>query len=89
MTSTPQESETSNAFPLWLDGSIQLLDIASSVCSFAPAQVALGSACALLKMIKVRSLQFFDEEHLSHVHLGHQGQRRGLYLSRTVLRPCV
>src|ERR1700759_2309532 len=38
-----------------LDTSIQFLGPAGGSCGFPPAQAALGSACALLTMIRVRS----------------------------------
>lgn len=44
-----------------LDAAIQLLSVAKDACSVAPAQIALGSACALLTLIRVRSFPSFDE----------------------------
>ena len=39
-----------------LDVAIQLLSVAKDACRIAPAQIALGSAFALLTVIRVRSL---------------------------------
>jgi hypothetical protein len=43
-----------------LNTAIQFLGPAGTSCGFPPAQAALGSACALLGMIKVRCLLVFD-----------------------------
>lgn len=69
-----------------LAAAIPILTAAKDVCGFPPAQIALGSACALLTIIKVHSILFFDNQLLIHLDSEHHGQQTGLSRSRTVLR---
>jgi hypothetical protein len=54
---------------------IQVLNIAKDSCGIPPAQVAFGSASVLLTMIRARfPLPYGDDEFLTRVSLGHDGQ---------------
>jgi hypothetical protein len=68
---------------------IQALDIAKDVCGIPPAQIALGSASALLTMIRVRSPILCEDEPLTRVFLGHDVQRPGLRRAWTGLCWCM
>ena len=48
-----------------LDALILVLNLAKDVCGIPPAQIALGSAAALLAMIRVRSLPLCDGQLLT------------------------
>jgi hypothetical protein len=61
-----------------LDVFIQVLNLAKDTCGISPAQVAFGTAGVLLTMIRVRFLPLCDDELLTHIYLGHDGQRSGL-----------
>ena len=53
-----------------LDVLIQVLTLAKDTCGIPPAQVAFGSAVALLNMIRVCFTQPRYDELLTRVHLG-------------------
>ena len=57
-----------------LDVFIQVLNIAKDTCGIPPAQVAFGSASVLLTMIRARFPLLCENELLTHVPLGHDGQ---------------
>jgi hypothetical protein len=48
-----------------LDVALLFLSGAKDSCAFAPTQIALGTACVLLTMIRVRSLLSFDSLRLT------------------------
>jgi hypothetical protein len=54
MSSTSQQPEGRDAVLPTLDVFIQVLGIAKDTCGIPPAQIAFGSATALLTMIRVR-----------------------------------
>ena len=54
MLSESRRSEQRNTALATLVGVTQALSVAKDACGFPPAQIALGSACALLTTIKVR-----------------------------------
>jgi hypothetical protein len=89
MASTSQQSKGSDDVLRKLDMAIQLLTAAKDAGGFAPAQIALGAACALLNMIRVRSLLLLDEQLPIHVHSGHDQQQTRVCRSWAVLRSCV
>ena len=89
MASTSQRSKGPDVVLSRLDIAIQFLSAAKDVCSVAPAQIALGSACTLLTMIRVRSLLFLGGDLPIHVYSGYHQQQTGFHRSRTVLRPCL
>lgn len=60
-----------------LDTTIKLLGAAKDVCGVAPAQIALGSACVLLTVIRVCPFLFFDNELPVHVCSGYYRQQTG------------
>jgi hypothetical protein len=73
-----------------LDVFIQALNIAKDACGIPPAQIALGSASALLTMIRVRvSLLLCEYGPRNHVYPGHHGQLSGLRRPWEELRKCV
>ena len=73
MASTSQEKKRDGLL-LALDVFIQVLSIAKDTCGIPPAQVAFGSASALLTMIRVFFPLPYDNELPSHIYLGHHGQ---------------
>ena len=62
MASKSQRSKGHDGVLPQLDVAIQFLGGAKDACSIVPAQTALGSACALLTLIRVRSFLFLDDE---------------------------
>jgi hypothetical protein len=57
-----------------LDVLIQALNLAKDTCGIPPAQIAFGSASALLTMIRARFLLLCEDGLLIRVYLGHDGQ---------------
>ena len=57
MASTPQPPKGRDVVIPTLDVFIQALSVAKDTCGIPPAQIAFGSACTLLTMIRVRSPQ--------------------------------
>ena len=79
MASTSQTpDEGNNVVSETLGGLIMALDIAKGACTVPLAQLALGSASALLTTIRVRFFLFRESEPLVHTDLGHDGQPGGL-----------
>jgi hypothetical protein len=74
MVSTSQPQTGRDVVLPTLDVFIQALDIAKGACGIPPAQIALGSASTLLTMIRVRFPVLREDDLLTHVHLGHDGQ---------------
>ena len=72
-----------------LDEAIEALNIAKDVYGIPPAQAAFGSVIALLTMIRVRFLLFYDDELRVHMYLGHDGQPDGLHQTRAILCRCL
>jgi hypothetical protein len=72
-----------------LDVLVQVLTLAKDTCGVPPAQIAFGSAVALLTMIRVRFSSLRDDELLTQVPLGLRGQRTRLRRSWNILRGCV
>jgi hypothetical protein len=68
---------------------IQALDIAKDACGIPPAQIALGSASVLLTMIRVGFPILCEDEPLTRVFLGHDGQRPRLCRAWADLRWCM
>ena len=71
-----------------IDVFIQALHIARDACGIPPAQIALGSACALLIMIRV-DFPLCEDGLVTDIYLGHYGQLSGLRRTREELRQCV
>ena len=67
MASTSQRQKGRDGVLSALDVLIQALTLAKDTCGVPPAQIALGSAVALLTMIRVRFLLFGDDESLTLV----------------------
>ena len=86
MASEPQRSKKHDSVLPKLDVAIQLLSSAKDVCSVAPAQIALGSACVLLTAIRVHFLLSSSDELRVHDYSGYHGQQTRFRRSRTVLR---
>lgn len=86
MSAESRQSKKREVILAGLDITIQVLSIAKDICSVPPAQIALGSACALLTIIKAGSLLFFNGELFIHVYSGHHGHQTRLSRSRPVLR---
>jgi hypothetical protein len=78
MALTAQRQKKRNTVLTTLDVFIQTLRIARDTCGIPPAQVTFGSAYALLTMIRVRFSLLCENELVTHVYLGHDGQRSGL-----------
>ena len=89
MASTSQRQDGRDAVLPTLDVFIQVLNIAKDACGILPAQVAFGSASALLAMIRVHSPLLRKDELLTDVYLGHDGQRSGIRRPWAGLRRCV
>ena len=68
-----------------LDVLIQVLSLAKDTCGVPPAQIALGSAVALLTMIRVRIPSLCDDGPLTLVYPGLHDQRTGLCRARSIL----
>jgi hypothetical protein len=83
-----QRPEGRDVFLPTLDVFIQVLSIAKDTCGIPPAQIAFGSAGVLLTMIRVHSL-FCEDELLTHVYLGHDGQLSGLCRAWAELWECM
>lgn len=75
-----------NGVPLMLATAIQPLNLAKDVCPIAPAQVAFGSASALLTMIRVGLPLLSNDGLLVHVQSGFRGQQTRLRGPWTKLR---
>ena len=69
-----------------LDVFIRLLDLAKGASGIPPAHIAFASASELLTMIRVRFLVLREDELLTRIHLGHDGQLPGLRRPRQGLR---
>ena len=69
MASNSQRPEGRNGALSALDAVILVLSLAKDACGIPPAQIALGSAAALLTMIRVRSLLLCDG-YLLTLYLG-------------------
>jgi hypothetical protein len=74
MTSTSQPPKEHDVVLPTLEVLVQALDMAKDACVFPPAQIALASASTLLAMIHVRFPLLREDELLTHVYLGHDGQ---------------
>ena len=61
-----------------LDVFIQALNIAKDACGIPPAQIALGSASTLLTTIRVHFTLPCEDELLTDMRPGHDGQLPGL-----------
>ena len=85
MTSKPQQLNGRDGLLSTLDILIQALGIAKDACGIPPAQIAIGSANALLTMIRVRSSQSHNGL-LTHIYPGFRRQQTGLCRSWGVLR---
>lgn len=85
MATKSQRKKSPDGVLLKLDVAIQLLSSARDVCGFAPAQIALGSACVLLTAIKVLYFLFFDKLPVND-YSGHHRQQTGFCRPRIVLR---
>ena len=64
MSAESRQSKRRDGVLAGLDVATQLLSVAKDACGFPPAQIALGSACTLLTIIKVHSLLCFEESLL-------------------------
>ena len=76
-TNLPQQEGRDRAIST-LNTLIQILNIAKDACAIPPAQVAFGSVCVLLTMIRVRSALFYDHKLQIHDYSGHHGQQKGV-----------
>jgi hypothetical protein len=86
MSSTSQRPTGRDRVLPTLDVFIQVLNIAKDTCGIPPAQVAFGSASVLLTMIRVHLSPREEEEFLTRVPLGNDGQRPGLHRPWASLR---
>ena len=66
-----QQPKGRDGVPPTLDVFIQALNFAKDSCGIPPAQVAFGSASALLSMIRVRSIPLCQDGLLTCLYLGH------------------
>jgi hypothetical protein len=79
MASTSQQPKGHDGVLTTLDVFIQGLGLAKDTCGIPPAQIAFGTACALLTMIRVR-LPFLSDDELSiDVYLGYNVKRPGFH----------
>ena len=72
-----------------LNLAIEALNIAKDASGIPPAQAVFGSVSALLTMIRVRFLLFYDDELRVDTYLGHDGQPDGLHRTWVILRRCL
>jgi hypothetical protein len=79
MASTSQRPEGRDGALPALDVSIQVLSIAKDTCGIPPVQIAFGTACTLLTMIRVRFPLLSDDELPTDVYLGHDVKRSGFH----------
>ena len=86
MASTSQRPEGHDGVLQTLDVFIQVANTAKDTCGIPPAQVAFGSASALLTVIRVRFLLQFKDGLLNLVSPGYDGQRPGFRQPRPGLR---
>ena len=89
MASTYREPKQRDGVLSTLDVFIQALNLAKDTCGIPPAQVAFGSACALLTMIRVCFPILYEDGLVINVYLGHDGQRSGVRRAWTGLRRCM
>ena len=86
MASTSQQPKGCDGVLSALDLFIQALNLAKDTCGIPPAQVAFGSASALLTMIRVRFPPLSQDGPPTHFHIGHDGERTGVRRHRAGLR---
>ena len=86
MASTPLRPEGRDRVLPTLDVFIQVLSIAKDTCGIPPAQIAFGSAGALLSMIRARFPLLSQDGLLTRVSLGYDGQQSGFRRPGTSLR---
>jgi hypothetical protein len=86
---SPQPQKGRDGVLSTLDVLIQALNLAKDACGIPPAQIALGSSCVLLTLIRVRFPTLREDKHLIHVSLGHNGQRSRLRRTWARLRWCM
>ena len=67
MTSTSQQPKGRDSALSTFDAFIQTLTLAKDTCGILPAQIALGSAIALLTMIRVCFPPLRENQLLTHV----------------------
>jgi hypothetical protein len=79
MASTSQQPKGRDGIFTTLDVFIQGLGLAKDTCGIPPAQIAFGTACALLTMIRVRFPLLSDDEFSTDVYLGHDVKRPGFH----------
>ena len=70
MSSTSRKPKGRDGALSALDVLIQVLTLSKDSCGVPPAQIALGSAVALLTMIRARLPPFYNDEFLTPVYLG-------------------
>ena len=63
-----QQSKGRDGVLLALDVLVQALSLAKDTCGIPPAQIAFGSACLLLTMIRVRFRLHLEDELLIRVY---------------------
>ena len=88
MASTSHQEKGRDLVIPTLDVFIQALNIAKDACGIPPAQIALGSACTLLTMIRV-GFPFCEGGLVVDPYIGHYGQLSGLRRTWEELRQCV
>ena len=84
MATKPQESDTRDGLLFSLNAAIDALGLAREISM--PAQAIFGSVNALLTMIGVCSLPFYDDGSLTHIYSGFHGQRSRPHQSWVALR---
>ena len=88
MASTVHQEKGRDLVTPTLDVFIQALNIAKDACGIPPAQIALGSACTLLTMIRVH-FPLYKDGQVVDLYIGHYGQLSGLRRAWEELRQCV
>ena len=89
MTSTSQRPNSRDGTLSALDVLIQVLTLAKDTCGVPPAQIVLGSALALLTMIRVRFPPPRDDDLLTPSDLGFHDKQTRLPRTRDILRGCM
>ena len=88
MASTAHQEKGRDLVIPALDVFIQALNIAKDACGIPPAQIALGSACTLLTMIRV-DFPLCQDGLIVDPYIGHYGQLSGLRRAWEELRQCL
>jgi hypothetical protein len=89
MASTSQQPKGRDGALSTIDALVQVLTLAKDTCRIPPAQVAFGSAVALLTMIRVCIPLFRDYGLLTLLYLGLHDEQTRFRRPWNILRGCM